>query len=125
MILLAIALLGPGPAPAENWQVLTDADNGVVFWIDRDSIRDTGTYKQARTKSDYHAVTWGDVDHRVVVEDYDCARRALRARSSTAYGRDGNVLRSATFTEDETSWTVVDPGSIADAKIEAVCGTKP
>lgn len=125
MILLAIALFGLGPAPAENWQILTDGDNGVVFWIDRDSIRDTGTYKQAQTKSDYRNVTWGDVSQRIVVEDYDCARRALRPRSSTAYGRDGNVLRSATFTEDDATWTVVTPGSIADAKIEAVCGATP
>lgn len=123
MILLAIALLGAAPAPAEDWQIFVEADNDVVFWIDRDSIQEAGPYKRARTKSDYHRVTWGDVDHRITVEDYDCAKRTLRARSTIAYGRDGKVLRTMNLTENDMKWITVEPGSIADAKIETVCGT--
>jgi hypothetical protein len=123
MIFLAIALLSA--TPAENWQVFAEGDNDVVFWIDRDSIRDAGTYKQARTKSDYHRVTWGDVDHRIALEDYDCAKLALRTRGTIAFGRDGKVLRTMTLAEDESEWKVVQPDSIAAAKIDAVCGATP
>lgn len=117
----AAVMLIAQPAALENWTVIAEADIGVVFSLDRDSIRDLGPYKQARTKSDYTKVTEGDVSVRFAVEDYDCAKRALRTRGTVAYGRDGKILRTSEFAEGETEWAAVQSGSIAEAKIDAVC----
>ena len=120
-IALSAALLTPGAAHAEDWERLTEADNGVVFWIDRDSIRDVDGYKQAWTRSDYSGVTWGDVLARKALEDYDCVRRAQRTRGTVAYGRDGKVLRTLNLSAEQSEWKVVEAGSIGEAKLEEVC----
>ncbi|MCW3837536.1 surface-adhesin E family protein [Sphingomonas canadensis] len=118
----AAALLSAAPALAEDWQVLTTSKEGIVFWIDRDSIQTVEGYPQAWTKSDYSAVETGDVSERKALEDYDCAARALRLRRTIAYGRDGNVLRTLNQTASEAKWSPVQEGSIGDAKIAEVCG---
>lgn len=118
---LGAALLASVPALAENWAQFAEGENGVVFWLDRDSVRQVGDYRQAWTKSDYSAVAEGDISARKALEDYDCAGGRLRTRGTVAYGRDGNILRMINLTEAESEWVAVKEGSIADSKIRTVC----
>lgn len=120
--MLALALLALHPAPIEDWQVIATADNGIIYSLDRDSVRDMGGYREAWTKTDYSNVLEGDVSLRRSREDYDCAGRRMRARQTVAYNRDGKIFRTMSLTEAESEWKAVTPDTMGEAKFEAVCG---
>ncbi|MCW3848305.1 hypothetical protein OF829_13750 [Sphingomonas sp. LB-2] len=110
--------------PGEDWVLISEAENGVVFSLDRDSVREMDGYRQAWTRTDYSKVSGGDVSLRRALEDYDCGGRRLRTRGSVAYGRDGKVLRTMSLAADQSEWKAVEPGSMGEAKLDAVCAVE-
>ena len=118
---LAAALLVPGVAQAENWEKFVESESGVIFWIDRDSIGNSGQYRKAWTMADYTNVPGDEVGRRKALEEYDCGAWSLRPVRIEAYGRNGTLLRSVDIAPGEAEWQKAGPGSIAEAKLELVC----
>ena len=124
MLLLAAALLSASPAPAEDWALISESEKGVIYSLDRDSVRDMGEYRQAWTRTDYSKVAEGDVSLRRARADFDCSGRRVRLRGTVAYDRSGGILRTSNFEESESPWREVQPGTMGESTLEAVCAAE-
>ena len=118
---LAISLIAT-TAQAE-WSYFTSADAG-RFYIDYSTIKKTRHGVRVWEMIDYrNPGSLGQLSHRILAE-YDCNEdryRDLSITSFTGYGATGDVIIRD---DDPNEWHYVAPGTVGEAKLQAVCKHK-
>lgn len=108
------------PAFAADW-VYVGSDSAAEYYVDRATIRQVRTYKQAWVQTIYFDSD-ALLEREVNLNEFDCAGGRLRLIQSSEYFRDGQN-RSET---GDRVWFYAPPTSIANALIDYACfGTLP
>lgn len=119
MLLTALALLA-GPAP-EDWMRVTSTPEGVVIYLDRDTIRPGQTVIVATERHDYSAVTNAPYREMRVQTAYDCSAHTRQVRAATIV-RPNGVSENITFSDRESSVDPIQPKTISAMIFKEVCG---
>ena len=117
-LLLALALVasaGAVPAHAADWVIVGGSDVGTKY-VDRTSIRQVGSYKQAWARNDYRDQS-DQYERMQVLDHYDCAGRRTRTLQISVYFRNGQTDSA----QGGRVWDYVTPGSIDEFAFEYVC----
>jgi hypothetical protein len=115
--IVALALLA---APAfEDWEKVFTTENGLVAFVDNDSVRRTGNVVLVNERRDYAKVEGGDYSEMLIASRYDCAARTVQVLSVEASYRAGGAPRS--FSWDDSPVDPANAGTLAGAVLEHVC----
>ena len=128
LIALSTALLLCSTSHASEWRIATGSDNGLLVYIDAQSLRYTGSRVKVWEKWTYESPQkTGDVGFQSakILYVYDCASRSGAMIKEVLYsGEDGGeVVKSTTNTEASAIANLeeVIPDSVADGVLLEVC----
>ena len=107
---LACLMLRGAAAQAEAWVPIGQTETGTEMYLDRDSVRRTGSRVNTRMRmvvSDAEATKrrYAQIDDRIV---FDCREGTFQIRSEVLYRRDGSI---AGIDERPAAPSRVAPGS--------------
>lgn len=120
MGLVAIAALALLAAPAlEDWEMVFTTENGLVAFVDNDSVRRTGNIVLASERRDYAEVEGGEYREMIVRARYDCTAATVQVLSVDASYRAGGPPRS--FSWDDSPVDPANAGTLAGAVLGHVC----
>ncbi|MBS0480252.1 MAG: hypothetical protein JSR79_13270 [Proteobacteria bacterium] len=125
-VVLAGAMLWSMPASAKNWfLVATSESQTTAYFIDRDSIVNTGSSLRRATAWSVHSTddTDGTASRELVLE-FDCSAPRYRFLHLTGYNASLTVLADDV---GSGKWRDVGGGSLDDSARQFVCsgGTRP
>lgn len=121
-ILASLAAAGSAVAGRADWWAVQATESRIEF-VDAATVGE-GAVRQAWSKAVYapeEAVKEGAA-FELVLQDYDCSRRATRLRRIVEYRGDGGVKETFDWPGAENGWREASPDSVAGAKLAFVCG---
>ena len=104
------------PAFAADWVFVTTGGMERDHYVDRTSIRQVGSYKQAWGRIDYPDPRSGE-DRMLALTEYDCSGRRYRPLQLTTYYRNGQNVSNP----GDRVWAYVPPDSVVESQLEYVC----
>lgn len=120
------AMVGAMPASAKNWYlVATSESQSTAYFIDRDSIVNTGSSLRRLTAWSVHSTndTDGTASRELVLE-FDCSTPRYRFLHLTGYSQ---TLRVLADDVGSGTWRTISSGSLDDSARQFACsgGTRP
>jgi hypothetical protein len=103
---------------AEYWVHVTEADNGDVHLVDRDTIRtQPNGYKRAWTQGFYEKPDAVGTTRYMAYEEYDCREARTRKLQVTFYKENAPWG----IDTNPSLWSYVAPSTVADTLFNFVC----
>lgn len=123
---VAAAMLCAMPASAKNWfLVATSESRTTAYFIDRDSIVNTGSSLRRVTAWSVHSTSDSDgTASRELILEFDCSTPRYRFLHLTGYNANLTVLADDV---GSGTWRTVANGSLDDSARQFACsgGTRP
>jgi hypothetical protein len=118
--------LGPPAVQQPSaWEHIGESNSGLHIFIDRASISTTGHVRRVTVRLGSPRTLVGKIVLVYQVEDVDCGSSRWRQVAFRALDEDGKVVASSAPGSPPTAFLDIQPGSISEAVLDAVCPVAP
>ena len=121
---LILGALLPSPALAEEWTFVDITDDGAAYFYDAESLKVSENYAAVWVMWDHTKDK--TVKHRTTKDKWilGCKDETITIVYTVAYGKNGNVINSASIPDYLRETDPIVPGSVADIIAKLVCRRK-
>lgn len=114
-----VAFLAPS-AQAENWFFVVDSDDGINFFLDRDSIKRKGDFSEVKTFEVRQKPDDDGTIAMIVQREYSCREKKSRVKQPSALFTDQSVR----VFKETTAWEPVKADTVDAALLKKACESR-
>jgi hypothetical protein len=128
----------PAHKPASNWKKYSSSSDGTLYY-DKSRVRSIGKNRYSvwvtqapesweiddvrkRLGNETSFYNYSKYTHTMTRYEVDCLTERIRTTTQVEYNADGTTIKS--FSNSETKWNYVIPGSIGESLYEVICNKK-